>query len=187
MRGGPGRARAAMASPPLSAAGGSGGELSSGSEAAATGAALPGRDLSALFEQAAERLPSLLPAASKEQLLYLYARYKQVRRDRPAAERGPGAGGGRDRCGAQGDRAWSSAGATWLRGCGPQWGSNAEKESCVPDDDGSGRGGVSLRVEVDGLCWDRAPRNLGEEWLGSAPGDAGRQQLNVSPRRPRAS
>ncbi|XP_033372299.1 acyl-CoA-binding domain-containing protein 6 isoform X2 [Parus major] len=68
-----------MASPPLSAAGGSGGELSSGSEAAATGAALPGRDLSALFEQAAERLPSLLPAASKEQLLYLYARYKQVK------------------------------------------------------------------------------------------------------------
>lgn len=69
-----------MASPPLSAAGGSGGELSSGSEPAA---ALPARDLPALFEQAAERLPSLLPAASKEQLLYLYARYKQVRRDRP--------------------------------------------------------------------------------------------------------
>ncbi|XP_053841454.1 acyl-CoA-binding domain-containing protein 6 isoform X1 [Vidua macroura] len=68
-----------MASPPLSAAGGSGGELSSGSEAAATGAALPDRDLPALFEQAAERLPSLLPAASKEQLLYLYARYKQVK------------------------------------------------------------------------------------------------------------
>ncbi|XP_038000210.1 acyl-CoA-binding domain-containing protein 6 isoform X2 [Motacilla alba alba] len=68
-----------MASPPLSAAGGSGGELSSGSEAAAAGAALPDRDLPALFEQAAERLPSLLPAASKEQLLYLYARYKQVK------------------------------------------------------------------------------------------------------------
>ncbi|XP_053806888.1 acyl-CoA-binding domain-containing protein 6 isoform X1 [Vidua chalybeata] len=68
-----------MASPPLSAAGGSGGELSSGSEAAATGAALPDRDLPALFEQAAERLPSLLPAVSKEQLLYLYARYKQVK------------------------------------------------------------------------------------------------------------
>ncbi|XP_072789049.1 acyl-CoA-binding domain-containing protein 6 isoform X1 [Taeniopygia guttata] len=65
-----------MASPPLSAAGGSGGELSSGSEPAA---ALPARDLPALFEQAAERLPSLLPAASKEQLLYLYARYKQVK------------------------------------------------------------------------------------------------------------
>ncbi|NXR62037.1 ACBD6 protein, partial [Rhadina sibilatrix] len=32
-----------------------------------------------LFEQAAERLPSLLAAASKEQLLYLYARYKQVK------------------------------------------------------------------------------------------------------------
>lgn len=83
MSGGPGRARAAMASPPLSAAGGSGGELSSGSEAAATGAAAPSRDLPALFEQAAERLPSLLSTASKEQLLYLYARYKQVRRDRP--------------------------------------------------------------------------------------------------------
>ncbi|KAF4799837.1 hypothetical protein TURU_050982 [Turdus rufiventris] len=68
-----------MASPPLSAAGGSGGELSSGSEAAATGAAAPSRDLPALFEQAAERLPSLLSTASKEQLLYLYARYKQVK------------------------------------------------------------------------------------------------------------
>ncbi|XP_050162807.1 acyl-CoA-binding domain-containing protein 6 isoform X2 [Myiozetetes cayanensis] len=63
-----------MASPPLSAAGGSGAEHSSGSEAAP-----PGRDLPALFEQAAERLPALLPAASKEQLLYLYARYKQVK------------------------------------------------------------------------------------------------------------
>ncbi|KAL2301468.1 hypothetical protein Nmel_010854, partial [Mimus melanotis] len=57
----------------------SGGELSSGSEAAATGAAAPGQDLPALFEQAAERLPSLLSTASKEQLLYLYARYKQVK------------------------------------------------------------------------------------------------------------
>uniref|UniRef100_A0A8C3TVL6 Acyl-CoA-binding domain-containing protein 6 n=1 Tax=Catharus ustulatus TaxID=91951 RepID=A0A8C3TVL6_CATUS len=51
----------------------------SGSEAAATGAAAPNRDLPALFEQAAERLPSLLSTASKEQLLYLYARYKQVK------------------------------------------------------------------------------------------------------------
>ncbi|KAM6079749.1 acyl-CoA-binding domain-containing protein 6 isoform 1-T1 [Theristicus caerulescens] len=70
-----------MASPPLAAvaaaAAGSGGEASSGSEE--TGAAPPGRDLAALFEQAAERLPALLPAASKEQLLYLYARYKQVK------------------------------------------------------------------------------------------------------------
>lgn len=74
--------RAAMASPPLAAAAavGSGGEASSGSEE--TGTEPPGRDLAALFEQAAERLPSLLPTASKEQLLYLYARYKQVRRDR---------------------------------------------------------------------------------------------------------
>ncbi|XP_063200324.1 acyl-CoA-binding domain-containing protein 6 isoform X12 [Chroicocephalus ridibundus] len=71
--------RAAMASPPLVAAGaGSGGEASSGSEETGT-AAPPGRDLAALFEQAAERLPALLPAASKEQLLYLYARYKQVK------------------------------------------------------------------------------------------------------------
>ncbi|XP_075012913.1 acyl-CoA-binding domain-containing protein 6 isoform X4 [Calonectris borealis] len=71
-----------MASPPLAAAvvaaaAGSGGEPSSGSEE--TGTAPPGRDLAALFEQAAERLPALLPAASKEQLLYLYARYKQVK------------------------------------------------------------------------------------------------------------
>ncbi|KAM6342562.1 acyl-CoA-binding domain-containing protein 6 isoform 27-T33 [Alca torda] len=67
-----------MASPPLVVAGaGSGGEASSGSEETGT-AALPGRDLAALFEQAAERLPALLPAASKEQLLYLYARYKQT-------------------------------------------------------------------------------------------------------------
>ncbi|XP_074689047.1 acyl-CoA-binding domain-containing protein 6 isoform X1 [Strix aluco] len=68
-----------MASPPLAvaAAAGSGGEASSGSEE--TGTAPPGRDLAALFEQAAERLPALLPAASKEQLLYLYARYKQVK------------------------------------------------------------------------------------------------------------
>ncbi|KAM9619563.1 acyl-CoA-binding domain-containing protein 6 isoform 2-T2 [Morphnus guianensis] len=70
-----------MASPPLAAAAaaavGSGGEASSGSEE--TGTAPPGRDLAALFEQAAERLPALLPTASKEQLLYLYARYKQVK------------------------------------------------------------------------------------------------------------
>ncbi|XP_056211960.1 acyl-CoA-binding domain-containing protein 6 isoform X2 [Falco biarmicus] len=69
-----------MASPPLAAAAvaaESGGEASSGSEE--TGPAAAGRDLAALFEQAAERLPALLPAASKEQLLYLYARYKQVK------------------------------------------------------------------------------------------------------------
>ncbi|XP_025008579.2 acyl-CoA-binding domain-containing protein 6 isoform X1 [Gallus gallus] len=62
-----------MASPPLAA--GSGGEGSSGS----AGPDPSDRQLSALFEQAAERLPALLPNASKEQLLYLYARYKQVK------------------------------------------------------------------------------------------------------------
>ncbi|XP_068272978.1 acyl-CoA-binding domain-containing protein 6 isoform X1 [Nyctibius grandis] len=67
-----------MASPPLpAAAAGSGGEASSGSEETGTAASV--RDLAELFEQAAERLPALLPAASKEQLLYLYARYKQVK------------------------------------------------------------------------------------------------------------
>lgn len=129
MRGGPGRARAAMASPPLSAAGGSGGELSSGSEAAATGAALPDRDLPALFEQAAERLPSLLPTASKEQLLYLYARYKQVRRDRRTGSAG--------RAGGESGAVPRGAGpglcrAHGHRSCGPKCGSGAEEESCVP-------------------------------------------------------
>ncbi|XP_057283046.1 acyl-CoA-binding domain-containing protein 6 isoform X2 [Pezoporus wallicus] len=66
-----------MASPPLAAAAaGSGVEASSGSEE--TGTVPPDRDLAALFEQAAERLPALLPTASKEQLLYLYARFKQM-------------------------------------------------------------------------------------------------------------
>ncbi|XP_040421114.1 acyl-CoA-binding domain-containing protein 6 isoform X3 [Cygnus olor] len=63
-----------MASPSVAA--GSGGEGSSGSGSG--GAEPPGRHLPALFEQAAERLPGLLGAASKEQLLYLYARYKQT-------------------------------------------------------------------------------------------------------------
>ncbi|XP_064004250.1 acyl-CoA-binding domain-containing protein 6 isoform X8 [Pogoniulus pusillus] len=68
-----------MASPPLAAAAaGSGSEASSASEEAATTPPAD-RDLAALFEQAAQRLPALLPAASKEQLLYLYARYKQVK------------------------------------------------------------------------------------------------------------
>ncbi|XP_015725268.1 acyl-CoA-binding domain-containing protein 6 isoform X1 [Coturnix japonica] len=62
-----------MASPPLAA--GSGGEGSSGSP----GPDPSERQLSELFEQAAERLPALLHGASKEQLLYLYARYKQVK------------------------------------------------------------------------------------------------------------
>jgi len=95
-----------MASPLLAAAG-SGGEGSSGSEG--TGPA--GRDLAELFEQAATRLPALLPAASKEQLLYLYARYKQVRRERPGPVPGiprPGRGLGLDASG----RAWGSPAAT---------------------------------------------------------------------------
>ncbi|XP_069718794.1 acyl-CoA-binding domain-containing protein 6 [Phaenicophaeus curvirostris] len=61
----------------MAAPGAGGSEGSSGGEEAGTEP--PGGDLDALFEQAAERLPALLPAASKEQLLYLYARYKQVR------------------------------------------------------------------------------------------------------------
>ncbi|XP_061201550.1 acyl-CoA-binding domain-containing protein 6 isoform X2 [Neopsephotus bourkii] len=66
-----------MASPPLAAAAvGSGVEASSGSEE--TGTVPLDRDLAAVFEQAAERLPALLPTASKEQLLYLYARFKQM-------------------------------------------------------------------------------------------------------------
>lgn len=90
-----------MASPSVAA--GSGGEGSSGSGSG--GAEPPGRHLPALFEQAAERLPGLLGAASKEQLLYLYARYKQVRPGRAAGEararremaarRGLAGGGGR--------------------------------------------------------------------------------------------
>lgn len=68
-----------MASP--SGAAGSGAEGSSGDSGGSEPAG--GRHLPALFEQAAERLPGLLGAASKEQLLYLYARYKQVR-PRPA-------------------------------------------------------------------------------------------------------
>ncbi|OXB84280.1 UNVERIFIED_CONTAM: hypothetical protein H355_007163 [Colinus virginianus] len=62
-----------MASPPLAA--GSGDEGSSGS----AGSDPSDRHLASLFEQAAERLPALLHSASKEQLLYLYARYKQVK------------------------------------------------------------------------------------------------------------
>lgn len=37
------------------------------------------KELTALFEQAASHLPNLVQAASKEQLLYLYARYKQAK------------------------------------------------------------------------------------------------------------
>lgn len=68
-----------MASPLLpsgATTGDSGGELSSGDDPAAAEAP---RGLAELFEQAAAHLPGLLRVASREQLLYLYARYKQVK------------------------------------------------------------------------------------------------------------
>jgi hypothetical protein len=40
----------------------------------------PSRTLAELFEKAAVHLQGLVQVASREQLLYLYARYKQVRR-----------------------------------------------------------------------------------------------------------
>ncbi|XP_005290819.1 acyl-CoA-binding domain-containing protein 6 isoform X1 [Chrysemys picta bellii] len=57
-------------------AGNSGGEPSSGEESA--GPEEEARALAEQFERAAERLPGLMQAASREQLLYLYARYKQT-------------------------------------------------------------------------------------------------------------
>ncbi|XP_028936961.1 acyl-CoA-binding domain-containing protein 6 isoform X3 [Ornithorhynchus anatinus] len=68
-----------MAAPAVggAGAGGSGGELSSEDEAAAPGEA--SKQLCHLFEQAAAHLQGLVQAASREQLLYLYARYKQVK------------------------------------------------------------------------------------------------------------
>ncbi|XP_060630441.2 acyl-CoA-binding domain-containing protein 6 [Anolis sagrei] len=88
-----------MASPFPAEEGGRGDQLSSGDEeeegerAAAVAAALlgespgPGSDsespsppgLAEQFERAAERVPGLVAVASKEQLLALYARYKQVK------------------------------------------------------------------------------------------------------------
>ncbi|XP_055964127.1 acyl-CoA-binding domain-containing protein 6 [Sorex fumeus] len=65
--------------PPAGAGpGDSGGELSSGDESgdAEVGAS---RGLAELFEQAAAHLQGLVQVASREQLLYLYARYKQVK------------------------------------------------------------------------------------------------------------
>lgn len=78
----------AMASPflPAGAATGcdSGGELSSGDESGE--AEFLGhpeirapRNLAALFDKAAAHVQGLVQVASREQLLYLYARYKQVR------------------------------------------------------------------------------------------------------------
>lgn len=76
-----------MASPFLPAGaslGDSGGELSSGDEsgdAEALGSPDIGapRNLAELFEKAAAHLQGLVQVASREQLLYLYARYKQVK------------------------------------------------------------------------------------------------------------
>ncbi|KAL4634874.1 acyl-CoA-binding domain-containing protein 6 isoform X2 [Arapaima gigas] len=53
------------------------GELDRG--AACAGLRLEGAELETEFEAAAERVPSLVQTASREQLLYLYARYKQVK------------------------------------------------------------------------------------------------------------
>ncbi|XP_050819340.1 acyl-CoA-binding domain-containing protein 6 isoform X9 [Gopherus flavomarginatus] len=58
-------------------AGNSGGEPSSGEESA--GPEEEARALAEQFERAAERLPGLMQVATREQLLYLYARYKQVK------------------------------------------------------------------------------------------------------------
>ncbi|XP_074078273.1 acyl-CoA-binding domain-containing protein 6-like isoform X2 [Macrotis lagotis] len=77
-----------MAAPspaPGATTGDSGGELSSGEESADAGDSPAGLEprapagLPELFEKAAARLQGLVPAASREQLLYLYARYKQVK------------------------------------------------------------------------------------------------------------
>ncbi|XP_051854801.1 acyl-CoA-binding domain-containing protein 6 isoform X3 [Antechinus flavipes] len=77
-----------MASPypaPGTTTGDSGGELSSGDESGDVGDSPPGlegeapRNLVELFEKAAAHLQGLVQVASREQLLYLYARYKQVK------------------------------------------------------------------------------------------------------------
>lgn len=76
-----------MASPLLPAGattGDSGGELSSGDDSGDV-ESLPSpeleasRSLAELFEKAAAHLQGLMQVASREQLLYLYARYKQVK------------------------------------------------------------------------------------------------------------
>ncbi|XP_058395921.1 acyl-CoA-binding domain-containing protein 6 isoform X3 [Diceros bicornis minor] len=76
-----------MASPCLPAGpppGDSGGELSSGDdsgdvESFPSPEPAASRSLAELFEKAAARLQGLVQVASREQLLYLYARYKQVK------------------------------------------------------------------------------------------------------------
>ncbi|KAB0377373.1 hypothetical protein FD755_011817 [Muntiacus reevesi] len=64
--------------------GDSGGELSSGDdsgdvESLQSPEIEASRSLAELFEKAAAHLQGLVPVASREQLLYLYARYKQVK------------------------------------------------------------------------------------------------------------
>ncbi|XP_075384161.1 acyl-CoA-binding domain-containing protein 6 isoform X1 [Tenrec ecaudatus] len=77
-----------MASPFLptgATTGDSGGEVSSGDDSGDVGESLQSpeteaaRNLSELFEKAAAHLQGLVQVASREQLLYLYARYKQVK------------------------------------------------------------------------------------------------------------
>lgn len=76
-----------MATPFLPAGattGDSGGELSSGDdsgdmESFQTPEAEATRSLAELFEKAAAHVQGLVQVASREQLLYLYARYKQVK------------------------------------------------------------------------------------------------------------
>ncbi|XP_076797482.1 acyl-CoA-binding domain-containing protein 6 isoform X3 [Arvicanthis niloticus] len=76
-----------MATPFLPAGattGDSGGELSSGDdsgdlESFQTSEAEATRSLAELFEKAAAHVQGLVQVASREQLLYLYARYKQVK------------------------------------------------------------------------------------------------------------
>uniref|UniRef100_A0A8C5P4L8 Acyl-CoA-binding domain-containing protein 6 n=1 Tax=Jaculus jaculus TaxID=51337 RepID=A0A8C5P4L8_JACJA len=76
-----------MATPCLPAGattGDSGGELSSGEDSGdmefpQSPDAQASRSLGELFEKAAEHLQGLVHVASREQLLYLYARYKQVK------------------------------------------------------------------------------------------------------------
>lgn len=75
-------ARGDMASPPLpsgATTGDSGGELSSGDDSGGAESPQSPEPLAELFEKAAAHLQGLLPVASREQLLYLYARYKQVK------------------------------------------------------------------------------------------------------------
>lgn len=87
--------RGDMATPFLPAGattGDSGGELSSGDdsgdvESPQNPETEASRNLAELFEKAAAHLQSLIQVASREQLLYLYARYKQVKLGRGGCKR----------------------------------------------------------------------------------------------------